>query len=65
MDPAHSPIKILFTNGLNQGLICSMEQVSFIHSFPSIPLLHLLLLPETRSMNKDMHLKNIANLQSN
>lgn len=46
VDATHPPVKVLLTDGLDQGLVCPVEQVLFIHSFPSIPLLHLLFLPE-------------------
>lgn len=46
MDSTHPPVKVLLTDGLNQGLICAVEQVLFIHRLPSVSLLHLLSLPE-------------------
>lgn len=42
----HPPVKVLLTDGLNQGLVCPVEQVLLIHSLPSVLLLHLLFLPE-------------------
>lgn len=46
VDTTHPPVKVLLTDGLNQGLICPVEQVLLVYSFPSVPLLHLLFLPE-------------------
>lgn len=54
VNTAHPPVKVLFTDGFNQGVVCPVEQVLQIDGFPSIPHHHLLLLPEdthSRNMN--------------
>lgn len=45
VDAAHPPVKVLLADGLHQGRVRPVEQVLLIHSFASVPLLHLLSLP--------------------
>lgn len=53
MYTTHPPVKVLLTDGLNQGVICPMEQILLFHRFPSTPLLHLLSLPEHKMLKKN------------
>lgn len=46
MNATHPPVKILLTDGLEQGFIRPVEQVELIYSFSIILLHHLLFLPE-------------------
>lgn len=46
VDAAHPPIKVLLTDGVNQGRVRPVEQVLLIHRRDLVPLLHLLFLPE-------------------
>lgn len=46
MNATYPPVKVLLTDGLNQGFIRPVEQVQLIYSFSFILLHHLLFLPE-------------------
>lgn len=52
VDTAHPPVKVLLADGLHQGRVRPVEQVLLIHSFASIPLLHLLSLPNMENNTK-------------
>lgn len=46
MNATDPPVKVLLTDGLNQGFLRPVEQVQLIYSFSFILLHHLLFLPE-------------------
>lgn len=48
MNATDPPVKVLLTDGLNQGFFCPVEQVQLIYSFSFILLHHLLFLPEDK-----------------
>lgn len=64
MRPAHTPVKVLLTDGINQTGAGAMKDFALIHLPTTIALLHLLLLPAAKTFTELLLEENFLNGQS-